>query len=104
MTFDRAQYEALINRLLDADWSHGIPRVWTLRAPIDTTGQLGSEPAGQGTPEHPELPLLGRSNPVWQVYGQTESHRCPCRVTLTLPSILAGTYVITYAAWWRWYP
>ncbi len=56
MTFDRAQYEALINRLLDADWSHGLPRVWTLRAPIDTTGQLGSEPAGQGTPEHPELP------------------------------------------------
>ena len=49
------------------------------------------------------MPLLGRLNPVWQVYGQTESHRCPCRVTLTLPSILAGTYVITYAAWWRLY-
>ena len=27
LAFDRAQYVALINQLLDADWSHGLPKV-----------------------------------------------------------------------------
>lgn len=27
LTFDRAPYESLINRLLEADWSHGLPQL-----------------------------------------------------------------------------